>query len=301
MTNFEKNHPLVSVIMPVYNAGSFLLSTLESVSAQTYKNLEIITVDDGSNDSSLILLKEFQKKEKRLKIYHFKKNRGVGSAANFGIKKAQGEFIARMDADDLIPENRIEKQVSFLFNHPEVVVVGGQVELITEDEKPIITKKFPLTHREIINLAFMAMPIQQGAMMVNKNLLPKNFIWYKEKYKTSEDLDFFFRVFKYGLGANLPNTLLFYRQHGTSISQVENPKGIFFGAFEIRKLFWQKFQNQVSYKTKLLMAVQYLFALLLPANFIYPLYYLWRGWGIFRLQKKQKIQPLLRFALNLLV
>lgn len=296
----KENNPLVSIIMPVFNAGNFLWEALESVANQTYKDLEIICVNDGSTDESLAILKEFQKRDKRVKIFSFKKNSGVSSAANLAIKKARGKFLARVDADDLIPADRIEKQVKFLLENPQVIVVGGQVELITKNGERIVIKKFPKTHQEIINLSFVAMPIQQGAMMVNRSLLPKNFVWYKEKYKTSEDLDLFFRLFKYGKGANLPDILLYYRQHGNSISQVTNPKEIFLESFKIRTKFLKEYLNFISFKTWILMIFQNLLIRLLPKGFIYPLYYLWRGWGLFKLQGRQNIQPFFRFAFSFL-
>ena len=295
----KNRKPLVSVIMPVYNAGEFLRQTLNSVFDQTYQNIEVIAIDDGSTDNSLKILKEYAKRDSRLKVLGNVKNLGVGQSANKALKKAKGNYIARLDADDLIPLDRIEKQVKFLMENSDIVVVGGQVELITEDGLPIVVKHFPETHSQIINFAFTAMPLQQGAMMVNKKLLPKDFIWYKEKLKTSEDLDFFFRAFKYGRGANLPEVVLYYRQHGKSITQVASAKKIFFHAYKIRKKALRYYSFQVSDATMFLMIAQYILVKLLPSSMVYPLYYLWRGLRSFRMPKYGYF-PLLQHITNYL-
>lgn len=276
----NKQQPLVSVIMPVYNAGEFLRPALDSVFGQTYKNIEVIVVNDGSTDGSLKILREYAKEESRFKIINIKKNQGPAEAANLGIKKAKGDFVARMDADDLMPKRRIEKQVKYLLRHPDVMVLGGQVELLTRDGQPIVLKKFPEKHEDILKMAFVTMPIQQGAMMVNKSLLPKRFVWYRKSFKTSEDLDFLFRAFQYGRGANLAGTVLYYRQHGESISQAEDPKKIFKKAFEVRKKALFKLGSVLNPQFLLIYIQLYLQLFLItimPSRLVYPLYYLWRG------------------------
>ncbi len=297
MKQFNHRHkPLVSFIMPVYNAGAYLVEALDSIFAQTYKNIEVIAINDGSTDNSLKILRRLARSNSRLKLISYKKNKGVGSAANIGVAEAKGDYIARMDADDIIPTDRIEKQLHYLLENKNVVVVGGQVELMNEYKSPIVTKHFPTDHKEIVDMAFIAMPIQQGAMMVNKTLLPADFVWYRTKLKTSEDLDFFFRIFKHGKSANLPDTVLYYRQHGKSLTQAEHPKEILFQAFKVRGLAIFEYGIYPSLFTLLLSMVQLLLVLVMPASLIYPLYYLWRGLRPFDRAKKDYL-PLLRHAL----
>lgn len=291
--------PLVSVIMPVYNAGDYLVEALDSVFAQTYKNIEVIAINDGSTDNSLKILRKLAKTNSRLKIISYKKNKGVGSAANIGVAAAKGDFIARMDADDIIPADRIEKQLDYLLEHKNVVVVGGQVELVNEFKSPIVTKHFPNTHKEIVDLAFEAMPIQQGAMMVNKKLLPTGFLWYKTKLKTSEDLDFFIRIFRYGEGANLDRIVLYYRQHGKSLTQVENPKEIFFGVFKVRLMAIFEYGIMPSFPALVISLLQALLVFVLPSFLIYPIYYIWRGLKPLKLSQKGYM-PLFKHALTYL-
>ncbi len=299
----NKVKPLVSIVMPVYNASAYIKEALDSVFSQSYKNIEVIAVNDGSKDNGLKILKEYALKEKRLKVINCRLNKGPAKASNLGISNTKGDFIARMDADDLIPRNRIVKQVKYLLDHPDVVVVGGQVKLVTKGLKPIIVKKFPRKHKDIVKFGFVTMPIQQGAMMVNRSLLPKKFVWYKEELKTSEDLDFLFRVFKFGKGANLGSIVLFYRQHGVSISRVEHPKKILRQAFAVRRQALKR-MTELSVWEKIKIGIQIylqlILILIIPSFLIYPLYYLWRGMLYLRIHKKN-LKLSFRYVKNFII
>ena len=226
--------PLVSVIMPVYNANGFLRDSIESVFVQTYSRLEIIAVDDGSTDDAYEILKDLKRKDKRLKILRSKKNYGLSHAANLGIEKVKGQFIARFDSDDLMPKDRFEKQVRFLLKHPKVVAVGGQCMLINEDGEEMGMKRFPLLDRDIRRMAFTVMSLQAGSMMVNRMLLPSDFKFYSSKYRYAEDHELLFKLLRLGSVANLPDTLLYYRQHPVSSTRIAQPKKVFFNIAKIR-------------------------------------------------------------------
>ncbi len=100
-------NPLISVIVPVYNVEKYLDRCVESIVTQTYKNLEIILVDDGSRDNSGIICDNWAKKDSRIKVYH-KQNSGAGDTRNYGVEKAIGKYIAFVDSDDVIAENYFE-------------------------------------------------------------------------------------------------------------------------------------------------------------------------------------------------
>jgi glycosyltransferase involved in cell wall biosynthesis len=280
--------------MPVYNAGEFLREAVNSVFDQSFHNFEIIAVDDGSTDNSYKILKELSKKDNRLKIYKNRKNLGVSKTANIAISKSIGQFLARLDADDYMPSDRLEKQVNFLRDNPFIVVVGGQVELVTKQGLPIVNKQFPLNHKEILKMAFEAMPIQQGAMMINKSKLPTNFKFYKDNLKTAEDLELLFRLFRYGQAANIPDTLLYYRQHGNSISQAECPKEIFKTTYKIRRRYYFQYMDKVGILPIVLSELEHLLVSVLPESLIYPIYYFWRGIKKPFQLKKYGLQPLIQ-------
>ena len=109
----EDKKPLISIVTPVFNAEKYLAETIESVQAQTYKNWELLLVNDGSKDNSLKIAKEYAKKDKRIKAYSIK-NSGAAVARNTGIEKAKGDYICFIDADDLWKKGKLEKQLKFM-------------------------------------------------------------------------------------------------------------------------------------------------------------------------------------------
>lgn len=113
------NTPLVSIIVPVYNAGKYIAETLDSVLAQTYSNWELIIVNDGSTDNTLQLIENYSGKDKRISFIT-KPNTGVSDTRNTGITKAKGEFIAFLDADDVWLLNNLEKKIDYLKNHHDI-------------------------------------------------------------------------------------------------------------------------------------------------------------------------------------
>ena len=123
---------LVSVIIPVYNAEKYILETIRSVIKQTYANIEIIVIDDGSTDSSAELIQHISQTESRLK-YHYQTNKGVSSARNYGIKKAKGDYLFFLDSDDVwLPQN-IELKINTLKKNETIDWLFGSIELIDEN------------------------------------------------------------------------------------------------------------------------------------------------------------------------
>lgn len=106
-TSLYENNPLISIIVPVYNTGSFLKSCLKSICNQTYKNIEVIVINDGSTDNSKEILEEYRLKDSRIRVFHLQ-NGGIAKARNFGIKQAYGEYIGFVDSDDVIELNMFE-------------------------------------------------------------------------------------------------------------------------------------------------------------------------------------------------
>ncbi len=270
------NNPLISVILPVYNANGYLPLALESIFAQTYKNFELIAVDDGSTDNSLDILKKYAKKDQRIKVYHNKRNLNIANSLNLGIKHAKGQYIARMDADDISLPHRFQKQIHFLLKHPEVIILGGQVRTIDVNGKALGRKLFPILDNEIRESLYTSNPIQHPTAIINKFLLPKNFSWYNPSLPPAEDYDLFFRLGQYGKYHNLNHFVLKYRQYLGS-STFKNPLKTFNVTKKVRKLAVAKYGYQPSLKSKIINLVQIILVTVVPDTFIYPLYVLVRG------------------------
>ena len=143
MLPFMPNPPLISVIMPVFNAARYLSKAVDSVLAQTLGDFEFIIIDDGSTDASETILRKYAEQDSRIRLTR-RPNTGYVVALNEGLAQACGEFIARMDADDVCLPKRFERQAQFLREHPDVVLVGGRVEIIDEGGRLIIRPEVPL-------------------------------------------------------------------------------------------------------------------------------------------------------------
>ena len=296
MTKNQKNLPFISIVMPVYNAAEFLDQNLSSIIKQSYQNWELIAVDDWSTDNSYKILQKYAQKDKRINVYRNGKHRGVAGAANLALARAKGQFIARMDADDVMHINRLEKQVKFLVKNPQVVAVGSQCRLINEQGKAIGVKLFPLQNKKLVDMLFCSVPIQQPAMMVNSALLPSEFEWYQLEYNTAEEVDLLFKFIQYGKLANLPEKLLYYRIHKQNTS-LKDPKKTFYLTFLTRIRAIRKYNYSPSIKAILINMAQLFFVFILPQKWIYPVYNFLRSFKLKKIKlpklsiNKFKISP----------
>jgi glycosyltransferase involved in cell wall biosynthesis len=269
-------YPLISVIMPVYNPGDFLTSALESILNQSYSNFEFIIVDDASTDDSWKIIRSFARRDKRIRAFRNHINLGVSLTSNIALSKAKGDYIARMDSDDISAPDRLQKQLKFLQKNKKIILVGGQCTIINQDGRTIGYKQFPLSpHLALLDMLFWAVPVQQGYMMINRTLLPKNFVWYSANKTSAEEIDLFFNLAKFGQFANLPDYLYFYRQVPGSLSRV-NPKKTFRLTLQSRlNALRQGFRP--SAKAWILNFAQIIAISFIPSYLIYDLWYLFRG------------------------
>lgn len=148
-----ENHgrkPLVSILMSCYNGSRWLHEAIDSTLNQTYQDFEFILIDDGSTDETWSIIESYRDRDKRI-IAISKKNSGLVDSLNVGILRAKGKWIARLDQDDLCEPQRIEKQVGFVHNHPEVVLLGTGCVEIDEFGKTIRRHRYPRTHGRLVH------------------------------------------------------------------------------------------------------------------------------------------------------
>jgi len=203
--------PLVSVLMSVYNNEKYILDSIKSIIKQSYKNIEIIIINDCSDDKSRELIRSFN--DSRIKLYDNKKNIGLTKSLNKGIKKCRGKYIARIDADDIMHPKRIEKQVEFMEKKNKVAVLGTALTLIDENNKIIGKRDYPVN--KIKRIILRRNPLAHPSVMIRKNMLPKK--GYDERLKTAQDYDLWLRINKKNKIANLSEYLLKYRLHEKAI------------------------------------------------------------------------------------
>jgi glycosyltransferase involved in cell wall biosynthesis len=207
--------PMVSVIMPVYNAERYLAEAVESVLHQTFADFEFIIIDDGSTDTSLARLRRYAAQDARIRLSS-RPNAGCVQTLIEAVPLATGKYIARMDADDVSLPNRFEQQVRFLEENPEYVVVGTKVLLIDAEGAPLKYMGEKRRHGEIDGAHLRG---EGGAIIHPASMIRTEAIRAVGGYRLlrDEDLDLFLRLAEYGKVANLPDVLLHYRQHLNSL------------------------------------------------------------------------------------
>lgn len=188
----EKN-PKVSIVIPVYNGENYLKSAIDSALAQTYKNIEIIVVNDGSKDNTEKIIKSYGNKIKYIK----KENGGVSTALNLAIKNMSGEYFSWLSHDDLIKENKIQTQVNFLQNYSENnIILYSDFDLI--DEENNVTETIIKNHNELVNKPEYALLL--GAINGITLIIPREAFddcgLFNEDLYCIQDYDMWSRMFK---------------------------------------------------------------------------------------------------------
>ena len=214
--------PLVSVVLPVYNAARYLRLAVNSILTQTWRDFELIAVDDGSTDSSKAILESFAAQDPRV-IVISRPNTGIVGALNDGIARARGEFIARMDGDDEAAPTRLAAQVARLRAEPRLVALGSAVTFMDAAGHPVKNFARPLEHAAIER----ALLSGDGGAMIHPAVTfraraVREIGGYRQHANYVEDLDLFLRLAEIGTLANLPTSELRYRVHPASINFTKN-------------------------------------------------------------------------------
>ena len=208
-----KNNPKVSVILPVFNCEDTIYDCIASLLAQTFKDFELLVWNDGSNDGTFSILKGFN--DTRIKIFT-SKNNGLTETLNKLIKHTCGEYICRMDADDICVPQRLEKQVDFLNKNPNVVLLGTASFMFSCSTNHTITTNVYESHDKILeDVAFLGFPICHPTVMFRKSVKKADI---KYRYSHGEENDFFVQCALLGELRNLNIPLLYYRLSSQSLS-----------------------------------------------------------------------------------
>lgn len=205
--------------MPVYNAEKYIKAAISSILNQTFQNFELIIINDGSTDNSAELIRSFS--DPRIR-YIEQANKGLPQTLNEGLILAKGQYIARMDQDDIAYPGRLEKQINFLNNHPEYILVSTNVQTINESGMLLNSQLFPI-QPYIPPLEWLLLwetPIAHPTVMLRAEALKKSNLKYKDVQ--AEDSDLWRELAFYGRFHRLDEVLLSYRVHSQSLSQRKN-------------------------------------------------------------------------------
>lgn len=204
----------VAVLMPVYNAEKYLKEAIESILNQTYKGFDFFIINDGSTDSSEEIILSYT--DKRIIYIKNEGNKGLIYTLNKGLELIQGDYLLRMDADDIAMPQRIEKQILFMEQHPGIILSGTQAHYFGRLDKK---SKFPTDHERIkVQLLFNNCIVHPSIIMRLKKI-KQNKLMFDSNYVHIEDYEFWIRALKYGELAILDEVLLNYRLDGQNITQ----------------------------------------------------------------------------------
>lgn len=214
------SQPLVSVIIPTYNYGHFVMAAIESVQRQDYSQIEVIVIDDGSTDNTPQLLSC-----RTDLIYVRQENQGLSAARNHGIRLAKGKYLQFLDADDLLGVTSIRERVEFLENNPDKSAVICRSAFFREQPRPDLCT-FKLAEwrqpdKGFIDLALYYFNIAPPhAFLVRKSIVDNHALWFDTNLRACEDYDFWFRLAQLsGIPGAIRTCWVYYRQHEQSMSR----------------------------------------------------------------------------------
>lgn len=207
------NNPLISVIMPTYNNGKYIVQAIDSIYAQKYDNIEIVVVDDGSTDNTKEILKHYNDIK-----YFYIEHKGISVARNVALDNSHGEYIAFCDSDDYWLPGKISKQMQYFKEHPDCEIVFTKYENFFENEK-LKTDKRAMHEKLMENICKQYLP----SSIVKKSLFNK-YGNFDENFSGVEDTEFLYRILKKGIKFNNVIHEVFYmrRIHGNNVTLLYN-------------------------------------------------------------------------------
>lgn len=228
--------------MSVHNGLPYLGPAVESILNQTFKNFEFIIVDDASEDKTWHYLKSL--KDKRVKLIKNPKNLGLAKSLNIALSKAKGEYIARMDADDISVQKRFATQIKFMIDNPAIDICGSQAMLIDENGKKVFQVRKPIADNEIKKEIDWLTPLIHPTWFAKRKVY-ELLGGYDPKWDIVEDYEFLIRARKFKM-ANIDESLLLWRRQSNRRSQKEIQK-MYKKGLQMRWHFLKKGRLPITY------------------------------------------------------
>lgn len=208
----------VTILLPAYNAALYLRDSLDSIMRQAFKDFDVLLIDDGSMDDTSKIAIEYSNIDRRIKYYKNEKNIALIKTLNKGLSLAKGEYIVRMDADDIMFDDRLYKQVKYMDSNPECFVCGGQMEYIggLTGMAPILPQKY----EDLLYLSLINCPLYHPTTIIRNSAIKQFGLKYNDSYKHAEDYKFWSDIiFSHPNSiANIKDVVLFYRISNNQIT-----------------------------------------------------------------------------------
>jgi len=208
-----KSFPKTTVLMPVYNSEKFLREAVESILNQTFSDFEFLVINDGSTDKSVEIIESYN--DSRIRLVHNEQNLGLIATLNKGLNLANGEYIARMDGDDISLVHRLEKQVEFLDCNPDIAICGTLIKTFGNVNSSVF--RYPQDSDLIKSTLLFKCALAHPAVMIRKSAIDG--LYFNYSYKHAEDYELWTRASKFLKFYNIQDVHLLYRMHENQVSQ----------------------------------------------------------------------------------
>jgi glycosyltransferase involved in cell wall biosynthesis len=262
--------------MPVYNTEAYLEAAIQSIRAQTYRKFEFIIVNDQSSDRSPKILRDYARRDKRIRLLHNRTNLKLSRSLNRAIKASRGEYLVRMDSDDVALPDRIAKQVAYMDAHPEVGVAGGAMDLIDGQGRVIGVRRYFQTDARIRARIFRYSPFSHPTIVLRKAVLLRAGL-YDPACNPAEDYELYFRLGRLAKFGNLAETLLRYRIVPKSMT-TGSTRAMESRTLEIRRRAVKDYGYTMTVFDKIYGGLQRGTMVLMPGAFRVRFFNLLRGW-----------------------
>jgi glycosyltransferase involved in cell wall biosynthesis len=227
------DNPRVTVLMPVYNGAQYLHEAMESILQQSFTDFEFLIINDASTDQSANIINSYS--DLRIRLVENDRNIGLVHTLNRGIDLAKGEFIARMDCDDISIPERLEKQLVLMEHYSEVGVCGGWIEYFMGRQ---LVLQLPLSDEEIKRTLPLYNPMAHPTVMIRTAVIKTQQLYYDPEYRHVEDYELWTRLAAITCFANIPEVLLKYRIHPEQIGQQHSVEQV-----EVVEKIWAKLRG----------------------------------------------------------
>ena len=215
----NKDLRLITVLMSVYNGEPFLRQAIDSILAQSFTDFEFLILDDGSQDHSLEVMRDYT--DSRVRVVVNDRNRGLPATLNRGLALAAGAYIARMDQDDIAHPERLQRQFAFMESHPAVGVCGTWMRYFDSERR---VWRPPVSDAAIRVRMLFDCPLAHPSVMLRTDLLRKHKLQYSEDCRKCEDYRFWMDWAPWGEFYNLPEVLMHYRVHEKQMCVTSKPQ-----------------------------------------------------------------------------
>jgi len=271
----KKKNPLVSVVLPAYNAEKFLKKAIQSIINQDYNNFELLVINDASTDKTKNIIKKLAQKDKRIKTLHNKTNQKIARSLNRAIKAAQGKYIVRADADDICHPQRISTQVAFMEKNSNVIICGSAINIINVRGAKTGSRFYNQFDKEIRKKIFRYSPFCHPSIIFRrKKALTAGL--YNPYLDCAQDYELYFRLGKLGAFANLDKKLYSLRFHGKSTSALKSRRQEYLTLL-IRAKAVLEYRYRMTLSDKLFWLAQFISMFLIPQTFKLKLFSFFRN------------------------